>query len=322
VKIQNDITKDRKDPLAMVYQDEKVHACLKDLGIDIGRHAHPDFVFTMANGLKEVKPNTIAFERIDGCQVKNKKLLKDKNLLKLVKMYKYADWDLTNQDCVDGRIFTRFLTDDIKPEKVHIDEDDFKKVTLGASFLHYKRHDLVECIVKELDWGKPKNDVFFAGTVQGYAKNGHASGKLISQHRKGCIDLINSLKGKSIKTGQNIGKARAFGARDYLLNIADAKVTVSPWGWGESCYRDYEALMLGTDVIKPRSYTILSNPDIYSGDVFYCKPDWSDLESTIEMCLDTWDSRVNERLEASKKLIKIRQPEAIASIIEKIIKEV
>lgn len=319
IKVQNDLTKDRTDPLGIVLNDEQVKTALLDLDIVVGNHCHPDYVFAMANGLIQPKPNTIAFERIDGPQVKNKRLLKDENLLRLVKMYKYQDNAVNNLSSVDGRIFTRFLSEDIEEVRIRLSDDELSKVVNGTSFLHYKRHDNCERLALKRDFTKPtKYDVFFAGSTKSYAQDPtHKSGQLVSKHRKDCIKALRGLKNVSMLVADD----RVYGGSEYLENIASAKITVSPWGWGESCYRDYEGILLHTDVIKPRGYKILSYPDIYTDTVFYCNPDWSNLQEVVDKCLSTWDERKEVRAEASKRLIEWRQPKAIAGILANIIKE-
>ena len=159
-------------------------------------------------------------------------------------------------------------------------------------------------------------DIFFAGSTSSYGKNNHHSGGLIKDHRIGCVNAINKLDCDKL-----VNANKAYRGGVYLDHIASAKITVSPWGWGESCYRDYEALMLRTDVIKPRSYKMESLPEIYNGTVFYCNPDWSNLEEVVDKCLSTWDKRADLRERIAVDLIEWRQPEAIARILSEIVKE-
>ena len=317
IKIQNDLTTDRKDPLGQVLQDKRVHQELLARGVKLDRHTHPDFVFAMANGLKEVKENTISFERIDGCQIRNKKLLDNPNLLRLVKMYKYKELGANNLSCVDGRIFTRHLTEKLTPQKVEVTHKQWSKVVTGTSFLHYHRHAKCDRLVANYKFDtQPEYDVFFAGSTRSYFKPGHTAGNLVSTHRLSCVKAINKLK-CNVKCSDN----KAYGADEYLRNIARARITVSPWGWGEACYRDYEGILLHTDVIKPESFEIETQPNIYH-QVFYCKPDWSDLKEVVDKCLKTWDERREERAIASQRLMDWRQPTTIAGILEGIVKGV
>ncbi len=320
IKIQNDIVDIPEDPLVQALLNDEMFKRLRGLGIDVGNHKSHDYVFTMANGLKEPKPNTIAFERIDGCQINNKKLLKYQNITKLVKMYHYKDWEINNLPCVEGRIFTRHLEkDEMKHRggRTEITKEDAEKVTLGLSFLYYKRHDLTELFARGLNIQKQRDiDVFFAGTTK-YNKHGSVLGRLVEGHRLSCIEAIEKMKG--IKMELASGRIYSYGK--YLSKLADTKITVSPWGWGESCYRDYEAILCGAELIKPASYQIESNPDIYNDRfMHFCRPDWSDLPEVIQKVMDNYESRGRIRIENSNYLIEERQPKRMAEIIKDIVK--
>ncbi len=321
IKIQNDIENLPKDPLAQALLNEETFKQLKNSDIDIGNHKNPDYVFAMANDLQEPKPNTIAFERIDGCQIKNKKLLKNPNIAKLVKMYHYGDWTINNLPCVEGRIFTRHLEKDemkYRGTRIEITKEDAAKVVLGLSFLYYKRHDPAELFARGLVIQKQRDiDVFFAGTTK-YNKHGTGSGRLVEGHRLSCIGAIKKTKG--IRSVLAFDRVYRYG--EYLSMLANTKITVSPWGWGESCYRDYEAIFCGVELIKPASYRIESNPDIYNDRfMHFCRPDWSDLPAVIQKVMDNYESRNEIRQKNNQYLIAERQPKRMAEIIKEIVNE-
>ncbi len=49
----------------------------------------------------------------------------------------------------------------------------------------------------------------------------------------------------------------------YLLELGRSKITFSPFGYGEICWRDYEAMALGSLLIKPDMSHLKVNPDIF-----------------------------------------------------------
>ena len=79
IKIKNNIPEDTVCDLMKTITDPVLIACLEKEGISVGDYKDYDYVFEEANTLadenKTVLPNTIAFERIDGCQIRNKNLL-------------------------------------------------------------------------------------------------------------------------------------------------------------------------------------------------------------------------------------------------------
>jgi hypothetical protein len=321
ITIRNDIEiTEKTKTLAEVLIDPELLSELFKLGIRLERKAEDfDFIFAIANEIDEPEPKTIAFERIDGCQIRYKNLLKHKNVVKLVKMYRYADWEVNNLPCIDGRIFTRHLEKNSNAYKAvePLPRELESKLALGVSFLHYKRNNFAVERAKTIDFAADRDiDVFFAGTTV-YGKHGHASGALISKHRLSCIKAIQEL-GLKVETWPD----RQYNYHEYLEKMANSKVVVSPWGWGESCYRDYEAMILGAEVIKPVSYQILSNPPIYSGlTPCWCMPSWSDLSMISHYLLHSWDGRRNQRESVSKYLQENRKPANTAKIIAAIVKE-
>ncbi|MEM8757549.1 MAG: glycosyltransferase [Planctomycetota bacterium] len=52
-------------------------------------------------------------------------------------------------------------------------------------------------------------------------------------------------------------------SRRYYAELALSKMTLSPFGWGEVCFRDYEAAALGSLLIKPDMGHLVTSPDIY-----------------------------------------------------------
>jgi hypothetical protein len=78
---------------------------------------------------------------------------------------------------------------------------------------------------------------------------------------------------------------------DYVKRLLDTKVCVSPWGAGDRCIRDYEAMFLGCVLVKPETDFIETWPDIHRPGETYvpCKPDFSDLHEVVRGVVERWD---------------------------------
>jgi hypothetical protein len=50
---------------------------------------------------------------------------------------------------------------------------------------------------------------------------------------------------------------------DYIALLKQSKLVVSPWGWGEWSHKDFEILMSGCVVIKPRTDIFRLHPPIF-----------------------------------------------------------
>lgn len=62
--------------------------------------------------------------------------------------------------------------------------------------------------------------------------------------------------------------------RQYNRESRCVKATLSPFGWGEVCYRDFEAVLNGSLLLKPSMEHLDTWPDIYRPDVTYAPLDW------------------------------------------------
>ena len=110
------------------------------------------------------------------------------------------------------------------------------------------------------------------------------------KHRKEVWDRLSKLKNKY----KTISKKLPF--QDYIEKLANSKVCISPFGQGELCFRDFEAMLTGTILIRPDQSNVITSPSIFEEGETYigCKLDWSDLEEKIENTLDNF-SELNEK---------------------------
>ena len=56
---------------------------------------------------------------------------------------------------------------------------------------------------------------------------------------------------------------------EYLLSLDKDFAVLSPFGWGEVCYRDFEAVLFGKLLIKPSMSHIQTWPNIYTDNTYY-----------------------------------------------------
>ena len=94
--------------------------------------------------------------------------------------------------------------------------------------------------------------------------------------------------------------------QEYVQNLWRSKITLSPFGMGELCFRDFEAMQFGTIILKPDQSKVDSFPNMMIEDETYipCKYDWSDLEEKIDYILGNFNE-LNEKLNFNiRKLFK------------------
>gem|GEM_PF-541991 len=74
----------------------------------------------------------------------------------------------------------------------------------------------------------------------------------------------------------------------YFSDMERSIVTFSPFGWGELCFRDFEAVRAGSLLLKPDMGHLKTWPDIFLPGRTYVPVAWdgSDLEEKITWCLE------------------------------------
>jgi len=69
----------------------------------------------------------------------------------------------------------------------------------------------------------------------------------------------------------------------YFPELRRSKLVFSPFGWGEVCLRDYEAVCCGCLLVKPDISHLATSPDIFEAGVTYAPVRW-DLSDLSEVC--------------------------------------
>ncbi|WP_316753565.1 glycosyltransferase family 1 protein [Pedobacter gandavensis] len=91
------------------------------------------------------------------------------------------------------------------------------------------------------------------------------------------IDLMKSGVGKLTKSR-------------YWEEMRKSKISVSPYGWGEICYRDFETFIAGAILVKPAMEHLQTYPDLYLPGETYVPLRWdmADLEEQIYLIKDQY----------------------------------
>ena len=85
--------------------------------------------------------------------------------------------------------------------------------------------------------------------------------------------------------------------QEYAQNLWNSKISLSPFGMGELCFRDLESMVFGTVILKPSHERVDTLPNIMIDDETFvsCKYDWSDLEEKIDYILSNF-TYINEKI--------------------------
>jgi len=76
--------------------------------------------------------------------------------------------------------------------------------------------------------------------------------------------------------------------KKYLISLMNSKVSVGCFGWGEICYREFEATKMGTAFVYPNIDYIETWPNIFIDGITYksYKMDFSNLHESIEYMVE------------------------------------
>ena len=108
---------------------------------------------------------------------------------------------------------------------------------------------------------KRNTDIFFNGTIKYSELAGF-------QRRKTCevitADLKHNHPSPFVKMSHD----------EYVSYMKDTKAAISPFGWGEICYRDFETIAYGATLLKPSMEHLITYPDIYIAGETYVPLYW------------------------------------------------
>lgn len=94
--------------------------------------------------------------------------------------------------------------------------------------------------------------------------------------------------------------------RRYLDEMRRSRLVVSPFGWGEVCFRDFEAILSGAVLVKPSMRHLETWPDVYRPHETYVpvRWDWSDLEVACRPYLEDESARRDLAERARQALVQ------------------
>jgi len=106
-------------------------------------------------------------------------------------------------------------------------------------------------------------------------------------HRKKAAEILNKYL-KFDKIDRNL----------YMDEMSNSKVVVSPFGWGEVNYKDYEAILCGSLLLKPDMNHMDTFPNFFKeNNVAFYKWDYSDILDVVDNVLSNYSQNVQKARE-------------------------
>lgn len=209
----------------------------------------------------------VIVERLDGAQLSGptrRALATDQRIALVLKTAVYRDLEDYNRSLFGGfsrrqeaEIFNAMVGGqwDIhhsfwKPPTPRLSPDQLRKIVCMFGWESYPQLAEAASMAENMpaDRARPI-DLFFAGTI-GYP------GSPIGAHRVEAVRETNRIRGIAERTKSGLKvvchAGRELDREAYLRTMADSKMVVCPYGFGETCQRDYEAMLLGCIPLKPK----------------------------------------------------------------------
>jgi len=206
----------------------------------------------------------------------------------------------------------------------HLDETLFHKVHLGWNLGLY---DFFTGVKPDFEKDRPV-DIHFSVVTKPFFDR---DDQYYILHRNNFVKEVDRIVNKyKLTTSGLCGKRRMFPTlkleidREYHSLMSKSKVCLSPFGDGEMCWRDFEAVVHGAILIKPDVSFIDTWPNIYRPMETYIpiKLDLSDLEEVIYTVTNNYSKYKYIIINAYESLKKSFSNEVFASRFNRIMKSI
>ncbi len=303
------------------------------------RILHQDLAIEELNNSEDgrLRTPTIVYERVDAAVVINDQrvrgLMQHQDVKLWLKRNTFRDYRKNNENLLIGQHHYMSLNETQKfnagstlgeAPTLQITEEMARKIR-SLPIAGIDRFERLRSA--RIDWSaKRPIDIAFAGTVD-YEVQGNdywdtefdraqsssitGFGEIINKHRREAARQMIEMKHLRILVGMN----RAVDGDLYEQIMLRSSISVSPWGLGEYGYRDYEAILAGSVLVKPYSDHIMTfSPDIYQANKYYvpCAMDFSDLHEVVRRIMSDRDRAIEIAKAAREDLLAANRKDRIA----------
>lgn len=294
---------------------------LEDLGI-IFVDNEPDLILCnhFTPNIKDLNKPVIILEKRDAASigVRTRKIIHEPNVLAVFKNRALRDKSIDNNPLIEQNLLLTKINEyaqlqstpqEVKQlsandlAKIHVVTWDFLQSSFNGKLKKLREKPLNLANIRTID-------VSFVGSIN-CKKASEIKNNYYRWHRTKALEAITKMQ--NICAYAQPGKTLAYD--DYIALMDNSKICVSPWGFGEWCYRDIEAILCGAILIKPDTDFVHAEPDIYHKNIYYvaCKPDFSDLEERITYILKNYNEFAPMRMRAYQLVQESGNPQVLAS---------
>jgi hypothetical protein len=256
------------------------------------------FIIPFLKKIKQLNKRVVLFDYMAGSGCRYFNLIEYVDIIVKRQLLRDREAYLGNpQDFIKPYIWSYNLTDDerMKYEEVYSSykpcpNGSLHKLELGwntgmvdhryfpfSRYYPFSTEKLFNSFYKKPSFEKVNKKRPNGAVFRGQLKND----KVFSFQRNQLISIMKEIDPKYDSfSGSKVSK------REYIKELKNSKVCVSPFGWGEVCYRDFEAAIYGCVLIKPNMDHIETWPDIFNESETYIPVSW-DMSDAKERLIDT-----------------------------------
>lgn len=107
--------------------------------------------------------------------------------------------------------------------------------------------------------------------IKDYKKNKLLNVRFFQNYHRETINFQRLKLNQLVKKKKFTGRINRF---KYFLELKKSEISISPFGWGEICYRDFESFYYRCTLVKPDMDHIVTWPNYYIKDETYLSLKW------------------------------------------------
>ena len=294
---------DHTDRVATITSDELADysAVGLKLGFTIPAEAAADLAQTLFRAARAAGAKCLVFDGDDDQCILWPEVIEACDTY--IKKHRFSDPDAyrrpyhgkTNLTDYANRRFGVDFSANIIPETAPLSDDAVSKIVLGWNIaLDDKIHNLSRDISARRLNGPRSIDISCRASV--------TPDKWTYGMRNGAVEALLAMDGKMRVNAPNTRVPQ----QEYYDEMLNSWLTLSPFGYGELCWRDFEAILCGSVLIKPDMSHVSTYPDLFVPGETYLPVAWdySDLEEVCLAVLGDEAQRDRIRRTARDRLLK------------------
>ncbi len=243
-----------------------------------------DFIFQLLEKAKNKNIKCVLFDTSDAAGTRCNNLIPQFDIW----LKKQAFKDVTRYSRIEGENQARiWMPDDIPEIEKYkfppIHTDNVKKLRLGWNIglcdYNHTKQKIMEYLPINITYFAPKlfNKLKFINPDINknflFSYRGKISNDNIRYNYNRML-LYNTITNSFTHNRWNAILGEKIPKMKYLAELSNSKAAISPFGWGEICYRDFEIILNGSLLIKPNMEHVETFPNFYIPHTTFIPVQW------------------------------------------------